>query len=271
MCVCVQDHLLRRPPSAPPSRASTLQRDSSRESAGPGSSYPPTPPLPPYPPSHPAHADVSLAIHKTFHCYSLFKVSGVNVLKFNNAKWSFCNVVSSISCALSLFQTHALPIALLTFQEFNGPSSRHTASGSVWTFRSIFDFSHHSHRKYKWNAFITRPVCVCVCVSFFLFFCTLQTKASSDTPANRCRGVGSPRGLYKNTLVTFTLVAMVSVVYAVCSAERQVNIVIIIPALVKLSKYQRTLSFYMKWADVVRLIVELAQTNVLPVLVYYRT
>ena len=59
--------------------------------------------------------------------------------------------------------------------------------------------------------------------------------AGTGKAAGQC-GVGSPRGLSKSTVVALTVVAVISVVYASCHVDTQVNVVITVPLAVNLSK-----------------------------------
>lgn len=67
----------------------------------------------------------------------------------------------------------------------------------------------------------------------------LQDSDSTASPTRHTSGggVGSPRGLSKSTVVTLTVVTVISVVYAACSPDPSASVLVIIPPLMKLSKY----------------------------------
>ena len=61
-----------------------------------------------------------------------------------------------------------------------------------------------------------------------------MTSSPSKSPSG---GVGSPRGVSKTTVLAVSVVAIVSVVYAGCSQQPNIHIIIFIPHSINLRKY----------------------------------
>ncbi len=68
------------------------------------------------------------------------------------------------------------------------------------------------------------------------FWFSLQVNASPTKPSGG-GGMGSPKGVSKTTVVAVSIIAVVSVVYAGCSQQPNVHIIIFIPPSMKLRKW----------------------------------
>ena len=76
------------------------------------------------------------------------------------------------------------------------------------------------------------------------------TSSPSKSPSG---GVGSPRGVSKTTVLAVSVVAIVSVVYAGCSQQPNIHIIIFIPHSISLRKC--TCSFYTVLTKILNLLV----------------
>ena len=66
-----------------------------------------------------------------------------------------------------------------------------------------------------------------------------MTSSPSKSPSG---GMGSPRGVSKTTVLAVSVVAIVSVVYAGCSQQPNIHIIIFIPHSINLRKYTYNLN-----------------------------
>ena len=69
-------------------------------------------------------------------------------------------------------------------------------------------------------------------IEFFFHF--QVTSSPNKSPSG---GMGSPRGVSKTTVLAVSVVAIVSVVYAGCSQEPNIHIIIFIPQTINLRKF----------------------------------
>ena len=72
----------------------------------------------------------------------------------------------------------------------------------------------------------------------FFFLCVyFQSEISPAKTPVSSGGVGSPRGMSRTSVVTLSVITALSVVYAGCSIEPQVHIIVFIPPVIKLREY----------------------------------